>query len=177
MLINGAFINLDGHPLTALKFIRPYTHAQRSFAEFFEVLTGDEGFRSLRVTQFNVTASNRDFDFNTIPDYKNRDEHQIWKEGLVADIQVEFADDCDLPLCALYRASHQINAPIRLTGRVGPEKTELVGRVLPFDLEGKMSLENVTLGITVTQGQTVNVTMGGELYLIAESDHGLSLTS
>jgi len=139
-LIEGAFLNIDGNPLTSFTFVRPFTKASRSFKDFFEVTEGNEGFRSLVVNQFNLTSINRDFDFNRISDYDNGELDQILKEGMIAEIAVSFTEECELSLCELYRYSHHTSNFIKLKGRVEKDRTVFTGKIDPFVIEGHIEL-------------------------------------
>lgn len=173
-MILGALINLDGRVLTNLKFMRQFKIAQRSFAKFFQVLDGDSGFRSMIIKEFNLTSSNRDFDFNRVGEYSNAEVTNIWKMGLEVSIKAKFAPNCTLPLCILYAKT---NNTFILTGKVGATNSTLVGPTANLDINGAASFQNVTASLEIEHGKKAALNLKGSLFLIAEPDKSISLKS
>ena len=122
-------------------------------------------------------SANRDFDFNTIADFNNGEEFNVWNEGLDVEIKVAFNDECEFNFCQLFKNLNEHKGTFTLKGEVGHDETVLTGSMPRFNFEAEYALDHVVIKMIIKHEEGIRMEFGGEFVVIAEDGTSLLIDS
>lgn len=182
----GNFINLDGTVFSYMTFTFANTIAKDSFEAFFDIKEHDGGYKSLKITGFELISTNRDFDMNRVSQFADDDidiitSHDIIaKKGVSAKTNAELIDDCqDYTFCRLVK-ENLIYSKLQFEGPVKKNETILSSTMDNFNLQKGVSFADSRLQLVVYQKQgknLVKLSLEGDLVTITEDDRAIALKS
>lgn len=182
----GNFINLDGTVFSYMTFTFANTIAESAFESFFNIKGHDGGYKSLKITGFELISTNRDFDMNRVSQFADDDidiitSHDIIaKKGVSAKTNAELIDDCkDYTFCRLVK-ENLIYSKLQFEGPVRRNETVLSSPIDNFNLQKGVSFADSKLQLIVypkDNKNLVKLSLEGELVTITEDDRAIALKS
>lgn len=95
--VQGTLANWDGEILSYYNYLFDYGKSQDIFVRAFDVYNNDTAAKSLQITKFSLSTSNRDFDMTQYKELTNSqfaaNTAALWRKGLNATVEADFKDD------------------------------------------------------------------------------------
>ena len=152
-------INIDGYVLSYIRFYFPSTQSIYAYNKLFETTSGDVGFQSFNIVDFQLISVNRDFyikNYKFLEDSTNLaiiEDGNILKDGITVIVETRILSDCqDYKFWKLIKSVGVPNS-FNFTGLL-QENTQLTTDFDNFTLNNTILVQKNTLTISIDDGNS-----------------------